>query len=58
MRSDYEDPTIISIWAWDVHPEDYNPAIHTSMKIIGNINRNFRNPKTFTLDILDLKFEE
>lgn len=58
MRSSYEDPTIISIWAWDVHPEDYNPALHTSMKIIGNINRNFRNPKTFTLDILDLKFEE
>ena len=31
MRSDYEDPTIISIWAWDVHPEDYNPSVHTPL---------------------------
>ena len=58
MRSESEEPKIIKIWAWDIHPEDYNSAIHSSMKIIGNINRDFRNTKMFTLDILDLKFEE
>ena len=46
----------ISIWAWNLYPKLYDASRHTSMKIVGNLNRNFMNPRTFTLDIVDMKF--
>lgn len=46
----------VSIWAWNLYPKLYDATKHTAMKIVGNLNRFFQNPKTFTLDIVDMKF--
>lgn len=45
----------VSIWAWNLYPKWYDENIHTKIRIVGNLNRNFMNPNTFTLDVIDFK---
>lgn len=46
----------ISIWVWNIYPRLYNEDEFSKMRIVGSLNRNFRNPQNFTLDVVDIKF--
>lgn len=54
---DKDKPRVMKFWAWNLYPEEYSPEKYSTVKIVGNINRNFMSPTNLTMDITDLRFE-
>jgi len=44
----------VSIWAWNINPEQYDKTKHTKIDMIGTIERNFMKPNYATIQVMDL----
>jgi single-stranded-DNA-specific exonuclease len=54
---DFNSTKEIDIWTWNIKPDQYIKDLHTKIKLVGKFVRNFQDPRSFTLDVIDLKFE-
>lgn len=46
----------IDIWVWNKKAQEYFDTKPNKISLVGNLVRNFMNPKQITLDVVDIKF--
>lgn len=45
----------VSIWVWNIKPDEYDEDIHTKIDMVGTIERNFMKPDFATLSVIDFR---
>ena len=45
----------VEFWAWNLHPNIYNPEKHTHISLVGTLSRDFRNSHKPMFNITDFK---
>lgn len=53
---DFTSNNKIDIWVWNKKAQEYFDTNPNKISLVGNLVRNFMNPKQITLDVVDIKF--